>query len=139
VHLLLELADQPLELLRGISGTSTAGAASARGWPRPRRRRVALQREQDVRHLLADRLRVDPVLLVVVASGSRGDGSVSEIARFIESVTSSAYMITVPSTLRAARPIVWMSEVSLRRNPSLSASRIATRAPREVEAPPGAG
>ena len=51
---------------------------------------------------------------------------VSPIACFIESVTWSAYMITVPSTLRAARPIVWISEVSERRNPSLSASRIAT-------------
>ena len=35
-------------------------------------------------------------------------------------------MITVPSTLRAARPIVWISEVAPRRKPSLSASRIAT-------------
>ena len=51
---------------------------------------------------------------------------VSEIARVIESVTWSAYITTCPSTLRAARPIVWISDVSLRRNPSLSASRIAT-------------
>jgi hypothetical protein len=29
-------------------------------------------------------------------------------------------------TLRAARPIVWISEVSLRKNPALSASKIAT-------------
>ena len=35
-------------------------------------------------------------------------------------------MITWPSTLRAARPIVWISDVSERRKPSLSASRIAT-------------
>jgi hypothetical protein len=35
-------------------------------------------------------------------------------------------MTTWPSTLRAARPIIWMSDVSLRRNPSLSASRMAT-------------
>jgi hypothetical protein len=35
-------------------------------------------------------------------------------------------MITRPSALRAARPMVWISEVSERRNPSLSASRIAT-------------
>src|SRR5215210_4151577 len=48
------------------------------------------------------------------------------MARLIESVTLSAYMCTWPDTLRAARPMVWMSEVSLRRNPSLSASRIAT-------------
>ena len=29
-------------------------------------------------------------------------------------------------TFRAARPMVWISEVSLRRNPALSASRMAT-------------
>ena len=51
---------------------------------------------------------------------------VSEIAWRIESVIWSAYMITWPSTLRAARPIVWISDVDERRNPSLSASRIAT-------------
>ena len=50
---------------------------------------------------------------------------VSLIAVFIESVTASAYIRTVPSTLRAARPIVWISDVSERRNPSLSASRMA--------------
>ena len=51
---------------------------------------------------------------------------VSLMARFMESVTSSAYMMTVPLTCRAARPMVWMSDVSDRRNPSLSASRMAT-------------
>src|SRR4028119_2159395 len=35
-------------------------------------------------------------------------------------------MTTRPSALRAARPIVWMSDLSERRKPSLSASRIAT-------------
>ena len=40
---------------------------------------------------------------------------VSPIARAIDSVTTSAYMITLPSTLRAARPIVWISDVPLRR------------------------
>ena len=34
----------------------------------------------------------------------------------------------MPSTLRAARPMVWISDVSLRRKPSLSASRMATSA-----------
>ena len=52
---------------------------------------------------------------------------VSEMARCMESVIRSAYMITWPSTLRAARPMVWISDVSPRRNPSLSASRMATR------------
>ncbi len=35
--------------------------------------------------------------------------------------------MTRPFTLRAARPMVWMSEVADRRNPILSASRIAMR------------
>jgi fructose-bisphosphate aldolase class I len=49
-----------------------------------------------------------------------------ELSFSYESVTWSAYMITWPSMWRAARPIVWMSDVSDRRKPSLSASRIAT-------------
>ena len=44
----------------------------------------------------------------------------------MESVTWSAYITTWPSTFRAARPMVWMSAVSERRKPSLSASRMAT-------------
>jgi excinuclease ABC subunit B len=35
--------------------------------------------------------------------------------------------MTCRGSLRAARPIVWMSDVCERRNPFLSASRIATR------------
>ena len=68
------------------------------------------------------------------ASWSARRRSVSSIARRIESVTVSAYRITVPLTLRAARPIVWMSERAERRKPSLSASRIADqRHLRQVE------
>ena len=52
--------------------------------------------------------------------------SVSVIAACIESVMLSAYMITCPSLFLAARPIVCTREVSERKNPSLSASRIAT-------------
>ena len=52
--------------------------------------------------------------------------SVSSIALRMESVILSAYMMTCPSLLRAARPIVWIRDVSERKNPSLSASRIAT-------------
>ena len=47
----------------------------------------------------------------------------------------SAYMITLPSTLRAARPIVWISDVSERRKPSLSASRMATSATSGISSP----
>ena len=48
------------------------------------------------------------------------------MARSIEGVTLSAYMWTSPDTFRAARPMVWISDVPDRRKPSLSASRIAT-------------
>ena len=51
---------------------------------------------------------------------------VSPIARSIEPVVLSAYKSTRPFTLRAALPMVWMSDVSLRRNPSLSASNMPT-------------
>ena len=44
----------------------------------------------------------------------------------IESVSRSAYMMTLPRTLRAARPMVWTSDRSARRKPSLSASRMPT-------------
>jgi excinuclease ABC subunit A len=52
---------------------------------------------------------------------------VSSSASRMESVMVSAYMMTWPSALRAARPMVWIREVALLRNPSLSASRMATR------------
>ena len=51
---------------------------------------------------------------------------VSLMACFMESVMLSAYMTTCPSMCRAALPIVWMSDVPDLRNPSLSASSIAT-------------
>ncbi len=51
---------------------------------------------------------------------------VSSSASLIASVCLSAYISTLPLTFRAARPIVWMRLVRPRRNPSLSASRIAT-------------
>ena len=52
--------------------------------------------------------------------------SVSLIARSIDPVILSAYIMTRPSALRAARPIVCTKEVSERKKPSLSASKIAT-------------
>ena len=42
-------------------------------------------------------------------------------------VSSSAYIITCPLELRAALPIVCINERSERKNPSLSASSIATK------------
>jgi len=45
----------------------------------------------------------------------------------MDSVNSSAYIITVPSVFLAARPIVCINDLSERRNPSLSASSIATK------------
>ena len=53
---------------------------------------------------------------------------VSSMAYCIESVIMSAYKMTLPSLLRAARPIVWISEVSERKNPALSASSIPIKA-----------
>ena len=47
------------------------------------------------------------------------------MAARMESVIVSPYIITCPSAFRAARPIVCTREVSERKNPSLSASRIA--------------
>ena len=52
--------------------------------------------------------------------------SVSSIVRCIECVILSAYMMTLLLIFLAARPAVWVSDFSERRNPSLSASRIAT-------------
>ena len=74
-------------------------------------------------------LRVVEVELVAAlkSSWSLRRRLVSSMARVIDGVTWSAYMTTWPSTLRAARPMVWTREVSERRNPSLSASRMATR------------
>src|SRR6266404_3098357 len=45
----------------------------------------------------------------------------------MEPVRVSAYRMVRPDMWRAQRPIVWISEVALRKYPSLSASRIATR------------
>ena len=83
------------------------------------------QHLEDVGDLLAHRLRVDAVLRVVLELHLAPPVGLRERLR-IESVIWSAYMTTWPSTLRAARPMVWISDVSDRRNPSLSASRIAT-------------
>ncbi len=52
---------------------------------------------------------------------------VSSIAACMERVILSAYKITCPCALRAARPKVWISEPSERKKPSLSASKMATK------------
>lgn len=53
--------------------------------------------------------------------------SVSANALFIEGVTRSAYRIARPASCLVALPIVCSNAVSLRRNPSASASRMQTR------------
>ena len=53
--------------------------------------------------------------------------SVSSMVTRIDSVILSAYIMTLPFTLRAARPAVCVSDRWLRRKPSLSASSMATR------------
>ena len=60
---------------------------------------------------------------------------VSFIAFSIESVSSSAYIITVPSVFLAARPIVCINERSERKKPSLSASSIATNDTSGISSP----
>src|SRR5690606_19474023 len=52
---------------------------------------------------------------------------VSSMALCIDPVIVSAYIITLPLTFLAARPMVWIREVSDLKNPSLSASNIATK------------
>ena len=63
MHLLLEPLDQPFELLGGHLGMRDLPAALAlrRGGGLI----LTAQRQEDIRHLLADRLGVDPVLGVV--------------------------------------------------------------------------
>ena len=51
---------------------------------------------------------------------------VSSMARRMDSVIVSAYIMTLPLKFLAALPMVCMSAVSERRNPSLSASSMAT-------------
>ena len=76
--------------------------------------------------LLDDRRRLDARARVLYASWIPRRRFVSSIAAAIDSVVRSAYMTTLPPMLRAARPIIWISDHELRRKPSLSASRIAT-------------
>jgi len=52
---------------------------------------------------------------------------VSSKVFFMASVISSAYKTTLPSTFLAALPDIWIKERAERRNPVLSASKIATR------------
>ena len=60
---------------------------------------------------------------------------VSDIAFSIEGVNSSAYIITLPSVFLAARPIVCINDLSERKNPSLSASNIATNDTSGISSP----
>ena len=126
---ILEGTDEPLELVGRQLGEVDAGVAPGAALVLAghgsglRRAEIG----EDVGDRLADGLRVDAVLDGCRPPAAPRRRLVSDIARCMESVTLSAYMITWPSTLRAARPIVWMSDVSERRNPSLSASRMATK------------
>ena len=89
---------------------------------------------QHLADLPADRNRRDPVRLVPARCLFRRR-SVSSIADRNDRVIISAYSTTLPSTFRAARPIVWISDVCDRRNPSLSASKIATNAHSGISSP----
>jgi len=61
--------------------------------------------------------------------------SVSSMAVFIDLVILSAYIITLPSRFLADLPIVWINAVSERKNPSLSASSIATKDTSGISSP----
>ena len=83
---------------------------------------------EDVGDRLGDGPGVDAVGLRCRRSAGPGGAGSPHGRAVIESVMVSAYMTTRPLTLRAARPMVWISEDAERRKPSLSASRMATRA-----------
>ena len=87
---------------------------------------LAGQHLGDVGDLLAQRLRVDARARCCRRPASRGAGWSRRWPPPSTAVILSAYMCTWPDTLRAARPIVWISDLSERRKPSLSASRIDT-------------
>ena len=52
------------------------------------------------------------MFLIICPAGSHGVGWSHPMAARMESVMVSAYMMTWPSALRAARPMVWIREVS---------------------------
>ena len=89
-------------------------------------RRALISRLDPAADRLLDRLGRDAVLGVVLRAAARGGGRSRRSPA--ASSRSPCRRTGSPSafTLRAARPIVWISDVSLRRKPSLSASRIAT-------------
>ena len=53
----------------------------------------------------------------------------------IDFVILSAYKITLPLTFLAALPMVWIKDLCERKNPSLSASQIATNAHSGISSP----
>ena len=122
LHGLFEVGDPPGAAISASGRSGRAMAAS----------RVV---EVEVRHpherrvdLLDDRGGLDPVL-PVVGLLDRCAGATSRRSRGASSRSRRRRRRgRGPWRLRAARPDVWMSEVSLRRKPSLSASRIATTA-----------
>lgn len=89
------------------------------------RRRRPFDVEQGIVARARNLFRRDAVCLVVGQLFSRRRLVSSMVCRIL-SVMWSAYMMTFPFTLRAARPAVWVSERCERRKPSLSASRMAT-------------
>ncbi len=81
--------------------------------------------DQRVVDLLEDRARLDAVLLVVgglldAAPLGLGQGAPDRVGDLV------GVEQDLPLRWRAARPAVWISDVSLRRKPSLSASSTAT-------------
>ena len=125
-HLVRQVGDRRLELLGALGGDALA--------PQPRCRRPALaglracaaslrdsiavgvgalarQHLGDVGDPLAQRLSGRCRSRGCRRPASRGAGRSRRSPFRIESVTVSAYMCTSPETFRAARPIVWISDV----------------------------
>ena len=118
--------------IRATRRSTSALSAAASCWPRRSELYIdrvlghGAQPVVDVVDALDDRGRARSRARGCTASWTARRRFVSSMATRIDSVTRSAYMTTSPPVLRAARPIIWISDQALRRNPSLSASRMAT-------------
>ena len=149
VHLRRQLLDEVREVGRGHVGRALGRATRGRPRRRPPSRRARsrpcpgtasarsrcsssvsassrCEQVGDVGDLLAQRLSGRCRARCCRRPASRGAGWSRRSPAAIDGVILSAYMCTWPDTLRAARPMVWMSDRAERRKPSLSASRIDT-------------
>ena len=122
LHLLLQILDQPHRLvprqngrrrvvLRLAFGHGETAGVRGEGAPRSAITRWVRSRTD----LMMDCGTMPCAVLCASCLARRR--LVSSIARRIESVMTSAYMIALPLMWRAARPTVWISACAERRNP----------------------